>query len=342
MVALMAAAMAAPVVLRATNKFTVYSDASEPTAALTCLSCKEHTAPVAGNCAGGCCLGNNTGECCVQHLPSACENGNGCHKGEKTAAVPRVKLTDLNWSGAAGFMELMLRHSFVIVEDDTGRVESAYLDLIAQLQRFFDAPLDSKLRCRGDIYFNERGVPMWQTGFEKCGEMRQAFRIHAGHTDRQPWPDAALRAAWLRLLRMCERICDRALSLALGYLVAPPENKPKHDFSVCYALCYPNDASKYSEELNVTEHVDPSLFVIEPCCGVAGLEVLDAQSREWVAVEAICRPGKDLVLFGGKALQEATDGAISGTLHRVRRGPRRRHCFIYEQKYDDFFPAPLD
>ncbi|KAG5179951.1 hypothetical protein JKP88DRAFT_280045 [Tribonema minus] len=238
---------------------------------------------------------------------------------------------------------------YVIVEHPTDNtkllafwVESAYLDLIAQLQRFFDAPLDDKLRCRGDIYFNERGVPMWQTGFEKCGEMRQAFRIHAGHADRQSWPDDALRAAWLRLLRMCERICDRALSLALGYPVTPPENKQKHDFSVCYALCYPNDATKYSEELNVTEHVDPSLFVVEPCCGVAGLEVLDTQSRAWVAVEAICRPGKDLVLFGGKALQEATDGAISGTLHRVRRGPRRRHCFIYEQKYDDFFPAPLD
>jgi ABC-type multidrug transport system fused ATPase/permease subunit len=60
------------------------------------------------------------------------------------------------------------------------------------------------------------------------------------------------------------------------------------------------------QELNVTEHVDPSLFVIEPCCGVAGLEVLDAHTQQWLQAEAVCAPGKDLILFGGKALEVRT------------------------------------
>jgi hypothetical protein len=40
--------------------------------------------------------------------------------------------------------------------------------------------------------------------------------------------------------------------------------------------------------------------------------------------------------------QDATSGAVKGTLHRVRRGDEQRFCFIYEQKYEQFFPAPLD
>lgn len=50
------------------------------------------------------------------------------------------------------------------------------------------------------------------------------------------------------------------------------------DFSVSYALHYPNefaDPALEKEDLTVGEHVDPSLFVAEPCCGVEGLEIQD-------------------------------------------------------------------
>lgn len=50
------------------------------------------------------------------------------------------------------------------------------------------------------------------------------------------------------------------------------------DFSVSYALHYPNefaDPSLEKEDLTVGEHVDPSIFVAEPCCGVEGLEIQD-------------------------------------------------------------------
>lgn len=54
------------------------------------------------------------------------------------------------------------------------------------------------------------------------------------------------------------------------------------DFSVSYALHYPNefaDPALEKEDLTVGEHVDPSLFVAEPCCGVEGLEILDRASE---------------------------------------------------------------
>lgn len=60
------------------------------------------------------------------------------------------------------------------------------------------------------------------------------------------------------------------------------------DFSVSYALHYPNefaDPALEEEDLTVGEHVDPSLFVAEPCCGVEGLEIRDRASGRCVLRE---------------------------------------------------------
>ncbi|CAM9938434.1 unnamed protein product, partial [Hapterophycus canaliculatus] len=145
-----------------------------------------------------------------------------------------------------------------------------------------------------------------------------------------------------------------------GEHVADDENDGGEDFSVSYALRYPNefaDPALVEEDLTVGEHVDPSLYVAEPCCGVEGLEIRDRASGRWLPVEAVCAglgdegsnssrslaaaEGRELVLFGGKALERATEARVRGAPHRVRRGDLgRRHCFIYEQKYAEFFPPP--
>lgn len=59
------------------------------------------------------------------------------------------------------------------------------------------------------------------------------------------------------------------------------DSSDEGDFSVSYALHYPNefaDPALEKEDLTVGEHVDPSLFVAEPCCGVEGLEIRDRSS----------------------------------------------------------------
>ncbi|CAN0313673.1 unnamed protein product, partial [Phaeothamnion confervicola] len=126
---------------------------------------------------------------------------------------------------------------------------------------------------------------------------------------------------------------------------------PANDLSVCYAVRYPNvrngqnsdrNGGGGASELNIGEHVDPSLFVVEPACGVAGLEVQDRVTRQWIEAEAACKTGEELIVFCGKALEGATDGRIKGTPHRVRRGKSPRTCFIYEQKYADFYCSRLD
>lgn len=67
------------------------------------------------------------------------------------------------------------------------------------------------------------------------------------------------------------------------------------DFSVSYALHYPNecaDPALLEEDLTVGEHVDPSLFVAEPCCGVEGLEVQDRATGRWGAYCRCWRRGR--------------------------------------------------
>jgi isopenicillin N synthase-like dioxygenase len=85
------------------------------------------------------------------------------------------------------------------------------------------------------------------------------------------------------------------------------------------------------------EHVDQSLFVIEPCPRVGGLEVFDLHTREWIQVESVLRHGEEWVLFGGRCLEKATGGTVPACLHRVRAANARRFCFISEQKYGEFY-----
>eukprot|EP00978_Attheya_sp_CCMP212_P001597 scaffold3261_cov47-Attheya_sp.AAC.3 len=95
----------------------------------------------------------------------------------------------------------------------------------------------------GHTYVSERGVPMWKLGYEECDDIREAYRVHAGCPDSQPWPAAATatenggngdgmkhdgetevellspRESWLRAMALCRHICDEALHLSLGYHV---------------------------------------------------------------------------------------------------------------------------
>eukprot|EP00904_Undaria_pinnatifida_P000552 jgi/Undpi1/10498/HiC_scaffold_29.g12948.m1 len=385
-----------------------------------------------------------------------------------------MRLRELNRSNASRFVGLMEKHGFVVLTE-VGAIRKAYLGFMQLLKAFFEGDSDWKETKKGGVHFNERGIPMWHTGYERCGNVREAFRIPielarpsdslSPSSSLDPWPCQHLRRAWLEVLRLLQLVCHRALTLTLARPVhgAPPRpvkvsrrpgaspsvaavcapkeaselavapavtmaieavtgatiqaegtaddktraegtagnkkglqgsgertgsgercpvghsralkvseegagaggdgggdaggDEGSDDFSVSYALHYPNefaDPALEKEDLTVGEHVDPSLFVAEPCCGVEGLEILDRASESWLPVEGLCAglgangnhslkeaEGRELVLFGGKALERATEARVQGAPHRVRRGRLgRRYCFIYEQKYAEFFPPP--
>ncbi len=59
-------------------------------------------------------------------------------------------------------------------------------------------------------------------------------------------------------------------------------------------------------DLVVTEHCDPSLFVVEPCSAQSGLEVFLPSLQQWVGAEEACVPGREVIVFCGTALEAAT------------------------------------
>lgn len=175
----------------------------------------------------------------------------------------------------------------------------------------------------------------------------------SAHASGRPWPSCRLRGAWLALLRLLQLVCHRALALTLGASEAgppptpPPGSRPRRgrgddsretpsvgpgassecseeprggadDFSVSYALRYPNDSpdpALEAKDLTVGEHVDPSLFVAEPCCGVEGLEIRDRESGRWVARARARAPARESSLWSAGDLMT----------RRSRRAVRPRH-----------------
>lgn len=77
---------------------------------------------------------------------------------------------------------------------------------------------------------------MWKLGYELCpDDVREAFRVHAGRPDDQPWPlntnatgqDDNVRSTWLQGLGLCRNICDEALQLTLGGFPQADESSPE-------------------------------------------------------------------------------------------------------------------
>ncbi|KAL7691395.1 putative oxoglutarate/iron-dependent dioxygenase, isopenicillin N synthase [Plasmopara halstedii] len=233
----------------------------------------------------------------------------------------------------------MERHSFVVITDIDKRVEVAHRRVLQDFETFFTSDNDQwKNSCTSKhVYVNENGIPFWYMGYEHTS-VRDCYRVACGDMSNLVWPSIEFRSNWLSLQCCLQRICDRALSLTVGFDIVRCHARPDKDFSVCYGLHYPNvEGSGQSETENVFEHIDPSLYVVEPVPSVEGLDVFDQHTKQWLNVESVCVPGKEIVLFGGHALSKATQGRILGTLHRVRRTPNRRFCIIYEQKYEEYF-----
>ena len=258
-----------------------------------------------------------------------------CRADRVAVSIPRLRLSEVS---GPSFRDLLRRHGFVVV----GHLDGALLDVIehctAELKRFFLSATDEyKEGTKGPVYANERGVPMWFVGYERQS-MRECLRCAAAGIDGVSWgsDSVGLRSAYAGLAARLQRLCDEALegllrSEAPGSVHAARLEDPGEDFSVCYALHYPNEGS--AEDVHVGEHRDPSLLVAEPVPEVAGLEIFDEATAEWVAVEDACAPGLEIVIFAGKAL--AASAGLPALRHRVvadARG-RNRFCFIFEQKY---------
>jgi len=252
----------------------------------------------------------------------------------------------------------MSKHSFVVLTDYFDGIK-AYDEFMLEFRQFLlSNSFEVKKHLTGPVYTNERGMPMWNVGYEKA-QVRESWRFptaclsQAGYefVDSTSWPDASFKEKNLRLINLLKGVCDRALELAVGLI---PERKsfscPSHDkedMCTTHAFQYPNGKENgFSPQLPgilVKEHTDKSMFVAEFCPLVRGLEIYDTDSRQWYMAEDYLSPEKDLILFAGEALANLKHLLIlpiEPCLHRVVESPGLvRECFIFEQKYVDYINA---
>ena len=206
--------------------------------------------------------------------------------------VPRVRLDALGHDPDA-FARAMLETGFVVLTD-LGEGEQLHRDMMADFATFVACSDEEKRRATSTrVYKNERHVPMWYCGYE--GEqMREAFRVCSGLRDIGSWPSDDFRQRWAALSSFLQDVCDRCLSILLQQeirVIAPRSTcpstllrparccerhvtscicwqapaDPDDDKSVAYAVHYPNDRGGQQEEgINIKQHYDPSLVVIEP------------------------------------------------------------------------------
>ena len=248
------------------------------------------------------------------------------------ATVPRIPLAA---AATARGIQLLKKHGYFVATEIGAALENDVASIEAELENFFAKAPERKEKCRGAVYANERGLPMFRRGYERQQNVRECFRVPVKE-EGQPWPSSKTKVCWRRVVTRFQ-----ALSDALLEAVAPGHERGE-DFSLAYCFRYGEDdggANGGADDTLVGEHADVSLVVVEPVSRVAGLEVYDLCLKRWVCVEGVCVPGKELVVFVGRALSAKT--GLPALKHRVVKSGKARTSFLFEQKYAAFFAGGL-
>ena len=247
-------------------------------------------------------------------------------------SVPRLPLAAAASTKALGLLE---RHGYFVATDLGAALENDVAAIESELDRFFAKSTERKEKCMGTVYANERGLPMFRRGYERQENVRECFRVPVNE-EGQPWPSSQTKVCWRRVITRFQALADALLE------AAAPGHERGEDFSLAYCFRYGEDdggANGGSDNTLVGEHADVSLVVVEPVARVPGLEVFDIHKKRWVCVEAVCIPGKELVVFVGKALSRTS--GLPALKHRVVKSHRARTSFLFEQKYAAFFEGGL-
>ena len=248
------------------------------------------------------------------------------------AVVPRLPLED---GASEQALQLLKKHGYFVATDLGAALEADVQTIESELDRFFAKSTERKEKCMGTVYANERGLPMFRRGYERQQNVRECFRVPVNE-EGQPWPSSQTKVCWRRVVGRFRGLADALLE------AAAPGHARGEDFSLAYCFRYGVDdggANGGSGDTLVGEHADVSLVVVEPVARVAGLEVYDLCLKRWVCVESVCVPGRELVVFVGKALASKT--GLPALKHRVVKAGRARLSFLFEQKYAAFFAGGL-
>jgi len=273
----------------------------------------------------------------------------------RSAEVPTLSLADQDRDPegfAAALGTSFERFGFAIVAD-----HGVPADLIdrawAQTKALFDLPEEEKRRYHVPGGGGARGYTPFKTEIAKDAkvvDLKEFWHVGrelpGGHAyaDRMPaniWPDRpeGFREDFVRLFSAFDKAGDRLLSAIARHLKLDPhwfDPAVKDGNSVLRLLHYPPIPAD-AEGVRAGAHEDINLITLLLGAEEAGLELLDRDSGEWLAIRP---PEGAMVVNVGDMLQRLTNHVLPSTTHRVVNPPVERRGFSRYSMPFFLHPAP--
>lgn len=239
-------------------------------------------------------------------------------------------------------------------------------DLLATIKRFFDLPLEERMKLDNRLSLHFRGYTRMGT---EITQGRADAREQIDYSpDREPvtdyppeqpywllqgpnmWPDEALpelapaAMAWAELMSKVGNELLRAIAVSLelpeDYFDEPFRDTPAWMGKLVH---YVGGVVEAAGDQGVGSHADYGFVTLLLQDDVGGLEVLPPGASEWVPVEPLRGA---LVVNLGEMLEVATEGYLAATVHRVQAPPpgvdRYSVPFFWSPRLDAVIdPVPL-
>lgn len=257
--------------------------------------------------------------------------------------IPSVDLADFlsgNPEQKAAFVQALGKAyeevGFVAVRNH-GLTESISNNLYAQVKRFFDLPLETKLKYEQKDNAGQRGYISFGREHAKgmtAGDLKEFWHFGQIVEDDDPikseYPDnifceevpefneAGLQA--YSILENTGREMLRAIALFLGLNETFFDDKIHHGNSILRPIHYGPILQDPGDAVRAGAHEDINLITLLMGASADGLQILNKQG-EWIAVTAL---PDHLVVNVGDMLQRLTNNRLRSTTHRVVNPPREQ------------------
>jgi len=96
---------------------------------------------------------------------------------------------------------------------------------------------------------------------------------------------------------------------------------------------------------NHSSHSDSGILTVVPCSDVAGLDVLDLKTKQWIALEKTIHLGtknhRDYgIIFWGDSFEYLVKGRTEACMHRVSKCNSERYSIVFKMRTNPKTTAP--
>jgi isopenicillin N synthase-like dioxygenase len=258
-----------------------------------------------------------------------------------SSGIPSLDLSDFT-NGTAEQKAAFVRNLGKAYEEtgfaavrNHGLSDELCAELYAQVKKFFELPLESKLRYEIPELAGQRGYTSFGREHAKgssVGDLKEFWHFGQEVTDNDPikseYPDNIWCnelpefnkvgiEAYLKL-EDAGRYMLRAIALYLELDEFYFDNKIKNGNSILRPIHYGPIEGEPKNAVRAGAHEDINLITLLMGASADGLQILNKQN-EWVAVTAL---PEQIVVNVGDMLQRLTNNRLRSTTHRVVNPPR--------------------